>query len=95
VTRHRAEDARLDQHPLVRVRLRSWVGLLIGSMVWNVLLFLVQQPPGVAAVPYSVFRTQPPHGRALGVTQFASDDRVNLARGYLTTRLAVGLGGRT
>jgi cell division protease FtsH len=35
-----------------------------------------------------------PHGRALGVTQFAPEDRVNLTRSYLTTRLAVALGGR-
>jgi cell division protease FtsH len=36
-----------------------------------------------------------PHGRALGVTQFApGDDRVNLPASYLKARLAVALGGR-
>ncbi|MEA2670942.1 MAG: cell division protease FtsH [Chloroflexota bacterium] len=50
-----------------QVRLRSWVGLLIGFMVWNVLLFLVQQPPSVATVPYSVFRTQLVDGQVQSV----------------------------
>ncbi len=36
-----------------------------------------------------------PHGRALGVTQFAQlDDRLNLPESYLRARLAVALGGR-
>ncbi|MDB5065492.1 MAG: ftsH [Chloroflexi bacterium] len=35
-----------------------------------------------------------PHGRALGVTQFAPDDRLNITRNYCKARLAVGLGGR-
>jgi cell division protease FtsH len=36
-----------------------------------------------------------PHGRALGVTQFAApDDRVNLSAAYLKGRLATALGGR-
>ena len=35
-----------------------------------------------------------PHGRALGVTQFSLDDRLNLPESYLRARLAVALGGR-
>ncbi|HEY2704954.1 MAG TPA: ATP-dependent zinc metalloprotease FtsH [Candidatus Dormibacteraeota bacterium] len=35
-----------------------------------------------------------PHGRALGVTQFALEDRVNVTRAYCRARLAVGVGGR-
>jgi cell division protease FtsH len=35
-----------------------------------------------------------PHGRALGVTQFTNDDRLNLPESYVRARLAVALGGR-
>ncbi|MGZ3486914.1 MAG: ATP-dependent zinc metalloprotease FtsH [Isosphaeraceae bacterium] len=35
-----------------------------------------------------------PRGRALGVTQFSNDDRLNLPESYLRARLATALGGR-
>jgi cell division protease FtsH len=35
-----------------------------------------------------------PRGRALGVTQFSEDDRLNIPEHYIRARLAVALGGR-
>jgi cell division protease FtsH len=67
MTRNRGGDHPPSEDPQRQVRLRSWLGLLVLFMAWNALLFLLQQPPSVASVPYSTFRTQLVDGQVSGV----------------------------